>query len=341
MRLPPLAFLRRVFPALREHQEVEAELYRLFSEYVPEKYRRPLPRRGLLRYLERNIFSILFLALYRAVGIPKERRLLYGGLNHCLRGVVTGADNLLDREYKELLPLNFPEKARIFKSVLHVLFFDLLRERLLLEAARRGLLTEEEAREVSRALIQALLPIGEEEASEEAGLAGVLTPEEVLRKVHLHKGGNLLRLAFVAPGRLETSLHQRLARAEEGVFSLGMALQVIDDLTDFFEDRHRGHPNYLHSWIYHRGPADERTRLESASGRITELFPQSVTAVMRQAIGEALYGFRCLSEAGFKISPAEAFRLIRFLFHIRGVGELLAVLPKDEVPEERLLHDGV
>jgi len=340
VRLPPLSLLRRILPALLEHKEVERGLYRLFAEYVPEKYRFPLPKRGLLRYLERNIFSILFLALYRAVGISRERRLLYGGLNHCLRGVVTGTDNLLDQEYKELLPLNFPEKARVFKSALHVLLFDLLKERLLQEAVRTGLLAPEEALEVSRALIRALLPIGEEEASEEAGLEGTLTPEEVLRRVHVHKGGNLLRLAFVAPHLLEKTRRERLEEAEKGVFSLGLALQVIDDLTDFFEDRKRRRPNYLYSWIYYRGSAEERSRLEALQGPITELFPEGVASVMRQAIGEALYGFRCISKAGLHFSSDEALKLIKFLFRIRGVGQLLAALPEKELLEERLPHEG-
>lgn len=46
------------------------------------------------------IFSILFLSVYKALGIPQERRMMYGVINHCLRGLVTGTGNLLDNEYK-------------------------------------------------------------------------------------------------------------------------------------------------------------------------------------------------------------------------------------------------
>ncbi len=59
-------------------------------------------------YFRKNFFSITFLALYRSVGVPPERRLFYGVVNHAIRGVVTASDNILDDEYKLPLPLALP-----------------------------------------------------------------------------------------------------------------------------------------------------------------------------------------------------------------------------------------
>jgi hypothetical protein len=48
--------------------------------------------------LRKNLFSTLFMSSYHMLDIPKERRLLYGKLNHLFRAWVTSADNLLDDE---------------------------------------------------------------------------------------------------------------------------------------------------------------------------------------------------------------------------------------------------
>jgi hypothetical protein len=53
--------------------------------------------------LENNFFSTLFLYSYHRMNIPKPRRILYATVNQCLRGMVTGCDNLLDDEYKKTL----------------------------------------------------------------------------------------------------------------------------------------------------------------------------------------------------------------------------------------------
>lgn len=53
--------------------------------------------------IERNFFSALFLYSYFRAGIPKPRRILYATANQCLRGMVTGCDNILDNEYKKRL----------------------------------------------------------------------------------------------------------------------------------------------------------------------------------------------------------------------------------------------
>lgn len=110
----------------------------------------------------------------------------------------------------------------------------------------------------------------------------------------MYKGGRLLCLSFVAPLLIEQENRKLLNLAEQGIFSIGMALQVIDDLTDFYEDMRDSRHNYLVSVIHCEGTEKERMMLagalatRSGSGpAIEEVYPDSVGLVMERAIGEA------------------------------------------------------
>ncbi|GAB4172843.1 MAG: hypothetical protein Tsb0017_05230 [Geothermobacteraceae bacterium] len=326
--------LRHLLPSIREHRRVEEKIRQLLSETLEEDYIRPEGKApGLLRYAQRHIFSILFLAVYRAIGIEDDRRLLYGVINHAIRGIVTGTDNLLDDEYKEMLPLRFPERATRFKSVMHILLFDRFLFRVLDEAVAAGLLPSGQRQLVQQKIFQAMVPIGEEESGEEGGVSEILTPAEILRSVHVHKGGNLLRLAFVAPRLMEREHFDRLELADTGIFRIGMALQVIDDLTDFYQDIEDRRHNYLVSSVRFEGSEEEQALLEAllaGSGEqlpVEQAFRPSVQRVMARAIGEALAGFDQLHQAGFWLGRGDAVFLIRYLFRLRGVGSLLSLWP--------------
>lgn len=330
-----LAQLRRLYPSVREHRLVEAETRRLLETTLDERYILPATSpANFLSYAQRNIFSILFLSVYRSIGIPAERRVFYGVVNHAIRGIVTATDNLLDDEYKELLPLRFPESATRFKSVMHILLFDRFLARVMDEAAGEGLIRADERGAIQQRIFDAMIPIGAEEASEEGGVREILPPDRILSSIHMYKGGNLLQLAFVAPRLVEKALSVPLEQADRGIYRIGMALQVIDDLTDFHDDiRDRRH-NYLVSSIRFEGTTAERDRLERIlagddPGRssIEFSFTPSVQRVMERAIGEALAGFGLLQRAGFWIDRPLALFLIRQLFRLRGVPNLLALLP--------------
>lgn len=328
--------LRRLYPAIGEHHLVEEETARLLRAILPDRYIAPSTARpGFLRYAGRNIFSILFLSVYRSLGIPHERRLFYGILNHAVRGIVTATDNLLDDEYKELLPLRFPERAVRFKSVMHLLVFDRILVQAVEDAAQKELLSRAEGRELQHRLFQAMVPIGEEEAGEEGGVQAILPPQEILDSVHMLKGGNLLRLAFVGPRFVERELAASVDLADRGIYRIGMALQVIDDLTDFYGDLRERRHNYLASFLRYEAVGPEREafegllcRRESDTVPVRLAFPASVGEVMHRAVGEALAGFGLLERAGFWLTRRAALALIRRLFFIRRVGDLLELLPE-------------
>jgi hypothetical protein len=80
-------------------------------------------------------------------------------------------------------------------------------------------------------------------------------------------------------------------------------------------------------------PHDERlSRLFDDSAvlpdPIEKEYPESVSRVIERAIGEALAGFTCLYEAGYLINRVQAMGIMRYLFRLRGVKNLLALLPE-------------
>ncbi len=332
-----LTALRRFYPSINEHKMAEEEVRRLLGETLDERYiKHDQPQPGMFKYAQKNFFSILFLSIYRALNIPCSRRIMYGIINHSIRGIVTGTDNILDDEYKELLPLRFSENATRFKSVMHILLFDRFLFRVLDEAVKDRLITLDEKYLVQQKIFESMVMIGEEEATEEGGVKRILPPAEILSSVHMYKGGNLLRLAFIAPRILEKGLSAELEKVDSGIYSVGMALQVIDDLTDFYSDIRRQNHNYLVSSVYFEGTAAERRKLDAvlADGKAAALpiekeYSESVSRVMERAIGEALTGFEMLHEAGYWISRSQALGLIKYLFKLRGVKDLLVLLPEE------------
>lgn len=83
--------------------------------------------------LQRNFFSALFMYSYFRAGIAKDRRILYAAVNQCLRGMVTGCDNILDDEYKKTLETDLPQQAQRFRSVLDIMVSDRILTEILLE----------------------------------------------------------------------------------------------------------------------------------------------------------------------------------------------------------------
>jgi hypothetical protein len=255
-----------------------------------------------------------------------------------VRGIVTSTDNILDRENKFMLPVRFGKEG-FFPSIMHILLFDRLLYRVLIDAERDGLLLGLSALMVENTLFRALLEIGLEEAGEEGGVDEIIEPRRVLAEVHTQKGGNLLRLAFVAPRLIERDKEttERLMLADRGVFSIGMALQCIDDITDIKIDLKDRRHNYLVSLIWHEGSKSEKQRLKEMVKRpdkiesISDTFGNTVAQAVQYAIAEAVRGFRVLEGAGFWIDASYAINLLKILFRLRGVSELVRFFPENPI----------
>lgn len=215
--------------------------------------------------LESNFFSTLFLYSYYRTGIPTDRRALYVAVNQCLRGMVTGCDNILDDEYKVTLETDLPAQAHRFRSVLDIMVSDRTLFALLTRYCTEHNLPVEKAIEASAASLQALARSGAQEASEEGGIGERLVPEDVLLKIHHFKTGILFQSPWVIPSLLEAAVPPEASAMREALHDIGIGCQIFDDVVDLFVDLGNRRHNYVASYLTHRQPADVWRRMESLS----------------------------------------------------------------------------
>jgi hypothetical protein len=314
--------------ATLEHRRMERDFRRRLLRAAACRADMEFPHLALpaLQYLQRNFFSILFLSIYGAVGISKERRQHYALITHALRGLVTCSDNILDGEDKGAVRLRLGGGP-----VLPDILLILMQDGLLHESVAR--LTPDLAlqRRTCRALTDALVAIAREECTEEGAVEDALPPVEVLDSIHRFRGEQLLQLAFVAPQVNEPQLVAGIGKARRAVGRLGMALQVLDDVTDFAEDVSRRNHNVLRSWVVHEGPDGPVSDPELAALGADRLsspeqsFPRATRQVLSLAVAMALEGFGLLHETGHAVDREAGLRLLEMMFHLRGLDGLWAL----------------
>ncbi|KGO33519.1 MAG: hypothetical protein ACWGKN_08785 [Desulfoprunum sp.] len=213
--------------------------------------------------LPRNFFSMLFLYSYYRIGVPAERRILYAAVNQCLRGMVTGCDNLLDDEYKTTLETDLPLPAHRFRSVLDIMVADRVLFAVLADHCHRHALPVDLALQASAASLRALTLSGAQEAAEEEGIAERIAPEIVLGRIHHDKTGVLFQSPWAVPSVLEADLPPEAATVQEALFQVGIGCQILDDLVDLFRDVRQQRHNYVASIIVHREPRELWQQLQT------------------------------------------------------------------------------
>ncbi|WP_373500268.1 class 1 isoprenoid biosynthesis enzyme [Desulfococcus sp.] len=209
----------------------------------------------------KNFFSLLFLYSFHHAGIQKPRRILYAATLQCLRGMVTGCDNLLDGEYKQTLDTDIPETGTRFRSVIDIMVSDRVLFQLLLEACRRQEINLNQAIEAAAGSMKTMTRSGVQEASEEAGITTILTPDDILQTVHHYKTGILFKCPWDIPLVVEDLDESEIAPLLEGLYCIGMGCQIMDDMVDFMSDLERKRHNFLVSLIHHSSNPLEKNRL--------------------------------------------------------------------------------
>jgi hypothetical protein len=296
----------------------------------PKSFRFPNLELEPQAYWERNFFSVLFVSIFQSIGIEEARVREYAAIIHMVRGIVTATDNILDDEAKGAFRVEL-KNGRVLPNVLAIL----LQAGVLQESIRRVAPNEREAKRAWGALIDLLYAIGEEESSEENAVEVVLPPKCLLDEIHRFRGANLLLLAFVVPELNEPEYPAEIEHAKSGVFRIGLALQILDDLADFEEDLRRRNHNILRSWLVHGVCATKNCpapRLVTDAELSTyspqqlaaphELFPRATGEVMVMAIELALRGFDRLRLAGHPLDRAAARELMAAMFRLRGLPHL-------------------
>ena len=210
--------------------------------------------------IENNFFSALFLYSYYRAGISREGRILYSAMNQCLRGMVTGCDNILDDEYKRTLETSLPQNGTRFRSVLDIMVAD----RVLFELAIGAFKDTEKILAVSVTSLKALVKSGYQEATEEGGINEILPPDCVLETIHHYKTGVLFNCPLAIPSIIEDidkEINKSLTRA---LYNIGMGCQVMDDMADIERDIRTKHHNYLVSLIYQQASSELWEDLKSS-----------------------------------------------------------------------------
>ncbi len=265
--------------------------------------------------LPRNFFSTLFLYSYYRTGIPADRRILYAAVNQCLRGMVTGCDNILDDEYKTTLETDLPAQAHRFRSVLDIMVADRVLFALLVQYCQEQNLPMDKAMQASTSSLQALIQSGVQEASEEGGIGERLAPEIILTNIHHYKTGVLFQSTWVIPALFDETLTPAALEVQQALYDIGIGCQILDDMVDLFVDLREQRHNYVASVIAHQEPAEVWQRLQSllANAVTPELFygefPEISSRMTAQALSSLEGGLRALflEQHQSFVQPAAAF----------------------------------
>ena len=312
--------------ALQEQQEGIRDIHSRLAPYLstpagtPPAYAvrpAPLPEANLA--WRKNIFSTLFQSVYHLMDIPRPRRLLYGKLIHLFRIWVTSADNLLDGEDKEVVPLAMPGQARVMRQVVAVMAADRVLADLLNEAVAMGVVSAPQRDELARESLRRLLPSAAQEATEEGGIRDRPLPEEVLQVIHRLKTGLLFNVAFVAPEIVEPAATARGARLRAGLMDFGLGCQLLDDIRDMARDLLERRHNYVLSALAHAAPgelAELAAGVHSVADRIYLEAPRFALPAARRGLDLLVSGLRTLGEAGLGYDGAQAESMARAMFPV-------------------------
>ena len=213
--------------------------------------------------LEKNFFSALFLYSYHRANISKPRRIFYSAINQCIRGLVTGCDNILDDEYKKTLETDLPRHGVRFRSVLDILVSDRILFEILIKGYQDDEYNIQKVLKASIASLHALTPSGTQEASEEGGIHDILQPDQVLQLIHHYKTGLLFQCPWAVPCIIESFEKETVAFLLDALYHIGMGCQIMDDMADLSMDMRKRHHNYVISLIYYGSDPDNWSRLKS------------------------------------------------------------------------------
>ena len=317
---------RITIAALQEQQECIREIHSRLAPYLatpdgtPAAYTvRPAPLPEANLGWRKNIFSTMFQSVYHLMEVPRPRRLLYGKLIHLFRTWVTSADNLLDGEDKEVVPMIMPGSARVMRQVVAVMAADRVLAEILNEAVALGTVTAAQRDALARESLRCLLPSAAQEATEEGGITVRPPPEEVLQVIHRLKTGLLFNVAFVGPELVEPAGSPRAARLRGALMDFGLGCQVLDDIRDMARDLVEQRHNIVLSTLVHHHPVlleEFQRRNPAITDRLYLDIPKIVLPLARQGLDLLITGLRTLGEAGLGYDGAQAESMARAMLPV-------------------------
>lgn len=279
--------------------------------------------------LRKNIFSVLFQSMYQLLGISKERRLLYGKLNHLFRAWVTSADNLLDAEEKVVIPMRIPGDSRVMRQVITIMSADRIMRQILDDAIGREVISYKDSEVLCDGSLQILLPSAAEEAAEEGGIIQRPSPDYILGTIHKLKTGFLFHIPFLGPERIDKGIDaQTLNKCKEALSKFGLGCQLLDDIRDMARDYLEKRHNYVLSKIFWEEKVIyikylmELENTISACDKIFSYFPETVYPAAELAKNLLQEALGLLSECGLYLGKFTSQKMVLSMFRVLGVEDL-------------------
>lgn len=294
---------------------------------TPAEYRVRLdPTPKPLLTLRRNLFSTLFQSTYHLLGIPSERRQLYGSINYLFRIWVTSADNLLDNEDKVTLPIDMPGQSRVMRQVVAIMAADRILTQLIDEAVQGGILERQEAAILSSESLQVLLPSAAQEATEEGGITDRPHPDQLLEVIHRLKTGLLFHLPFLGPERIEAAVSRtRIDALKASLMEFGLGCQILDDIRDMARDHRERRHNYILShlrWSHDPFLRALELRQPGLDERLYTEVPHAVLPAAKLAMTKLCTGLAGMNRAGLELHQRSIHTMAETLFDTLDLAEL-------------------
>ncbi len=316
-------FLLILTRAAHEHKLMEKYFFQLVAKMIPgEEFREP-EKCSMAKYFQKNFFSILFVSMFISAGISPVRRKSYGIILHCLRAIVTAADNIIDNEDKGAIFLDAGIKSRVLNNFL----LTMVAQQIISEQVRIVSGSPGTAAKIQQDILSCLCSIarGEDISCYQPGQPP-MSPQLIIGEIHSAIGSRLLTLALVAPLVNESGATLAVMKEfEQGILNIGLALQMLDDCTDWRQDLLDNKNNLLVSTILYDGRdgyVNIEKLLEFANEKKSTLekdYHVSRKYIVDQAIKTAIDGFAKLSDGGYPIDKTETIALLKAMFTLRGM----------------------
>lgn len=270
-------------------QSTVRQFHQLCAESLGERC--PLlPLKDKQLTVQRNLFSTLFIMAIEAAGVPAQQLPLYALVNQCLRIQVTGCDNILDDEYKSVIPFALTGSGTRFRSVLTIMSADSVLARIVLDEVASGRMELSEGKKLLTSALSVLIPSGIEEHEEESlNKETIPTVDVILTHVHPRKTG----LLFEAPVRLVEMMNaadpQRAPQVAKALGDFGVGCQILDDLKDVADDLANQKYNVIISHAFHGDHTAEHQLISTIQHHtITHAEAETIAAQLSQAKGQCL-----------------------------------------------------
>lgn len=253
---------------------------------------------------KKNFFTILMLSLIHESGISKTRAISYGKIIIALRQIVTSVDNILDNEKKGSIFINSLNNPLVENSFISLVFQDLLTKEILKLSPTNT--------KVNIVLLEDIYSIAKGESIRKREFYKEYPSSKfIFENIHSEIGGKLLEISLTIPKLVENN--PKITAFSDGLFTIGMSLQALDDFFDMEEDFYNKDVNLATAKYSEEFNINEyQIDFKNINTSFTEKY-------LTETISTAYSGFFKLQKAGFPIDLKEIKFILKKLFILRGL----------------------